>query len=543
VSKLFPFNEVRLETSATVASSLTARIEEAPMIIEMKDKRVSNVTSDGIFRLPLERDVLPRYLRACRWYASKDDAAPSVTVEKSLTISDLPDAKVLILGVKTNEAAKRYLFPIRAIWECERPQTGVVCELRAGPAAGWLIDAFSDDQFVRVLLEGIRRTKCSSATVASLVFCRSQAFDPGCSFAQSDIKRSGAEQSNTSVTAGEAILKAFRQIEPGVHPELEMGRYLTETAGFGHVPKLLGSIEFVCPSTGSRTALCVLQSLIRDGKDGWEYVTAHLKKMRAEDRAGQGSAHELMSLAGKLGKRTAELHQAFGAATSNPAFEPEPASEDWLLQWKGSLLSSVSSVLGNVADRMNNFAGADSVIAKSLVARNGELTARVRARLPRSTKAKLTRLHGDFHLGQSLVTQGDVFIVDFEGEPMRPLAERRSKHLPLRDVAGMLRSLEYASATAAQDAELTEEETSTVQELSCRMQSSFLLAYSQAIAGCVSFPQDLTQADDLLELCLIEKALYEVQYEMANRPDWIKMPMAGLLAVMDGRRHSFTYLP
>jgi maltose alpha-D-glucosyltransferase / alpha-amylase len=207
------------------------------MIIEMKDKRVSNLTGDAIYRLPLERDVLPKYLMARRWYASKEDPAPSVTIENSVPIPDLPEATLLILSVKAIKGAvKSYLFPIRTIWQSERPQTDVVCQLRVGPAIGWLVDGFGDNQFVRALLEGIRRAEGSRRTADGLVFCRSPSLNPDSSFTKSEIGRPGAEQSNTSITAGEVILKAFRKLEAGVHPELEMGKYLTETAGFTNVP-------------------------------------------------------------------------------------------------------------------------------------------------------------------------------------------------------------------------------------------------------------------------------------------------------------------
>jgi len=510
------------------------------MIIEMRSRGPLLLAGDNLCRLPLERDVLPDYLKARRWFDSKADAAPSVTIEKSLALADLADAAILILGVKSKtRTAGSYLFPVRTLWECERPRAGLVCELRSGPAAGWLVDGFSDDRFVRELLERIRRAGESPETADGLVFRGSAALPSNSGFAESEIVRPGAEQSNTSVIADGVILKAFRRLEPGIHPELEMGRYLTEKTRFGNVPKLLGSIEYVCPSAGSRTALCVLQGLIENAKDGWQHVTNHLKRLNDGAPAGRQSEHGLVLLAQQLGKRTAELHQALGAATDNPDFESEPASADWLLQWQADLLNGISSVTATLASRRDLFSDAHSALADRLMDRADELAARVGALFPKSTEAQRTRLHGDFHLGQILVRQGEVFIVDFEGEPMRPLAERRGKFLPLRDVAGMLRSFDYAGASAARDAESAGKAPSFLQEVTGRLQSHFLMAYGEAIAGCVSFPADLTQADDLLELCVIEKALYEVHYEIANRPAWIDIPIVSLLATMDGKKHGF----
>jgi trehalose synthase-fused probable maltokinase len=503
------------------------------MIIELKDKEVSNLIRDAVCRVPFERHVLPEFLMARRWYASKEDTAPAVTIEKSVPIPDLPEAMALFLSIKSHDGAvKSYFVPILAIWEGPRPHTGVVCELRAGAATGWLVDGFSDDCFVRALLEGIRRAG-PSETGTGLVFCRSPGFNPGSSFAHSDIRRSGAEQSNTSVTAEDVILKAFRKLEPGVHPELEVGSYLTQVAGFRNVPKLLGSVEYVCPSTEGRTALCVLQGLIRHGKDGWEHVTDRFNRISNEGTAHQEGDRELLLLAEKLGKRTAELHQAFGAATGDPPFAPEPVSDNWLSQWKEDLLRSVASVFESVARQVNGVSDA-SALANRLLAQKSELADRITTLLPESTKAKRTRLHGDFHLGQVIVTAEDVYIVDFEGEPMRSLTERRGKFLPLRDVAGMLRSLDYACAAATRDTNHPAETSSSVRELTGRMQSAFLLAYKEAIAGCISFPEDLTQANDSLELSLIEKVLYEVGYEIANRPALVDIPIAGLLSLING---------
>jgi maltose alpha-D-glucosyltransferase/alpha-amylase len=369
------------------------------MLIEMKDKHILGLRKASECGLRLVTDILPGYLTARRWYAAKEETAPFVTIDQWVPVPNLADAIVLLLDVKAKAGTRsRYLFPIRAIWECERPETGVVCDLQAGATAGWLVDGFSDDGFIRVLLEGIRQAEGQSKSAEGLVFYRSPAFAPGSGFQQSDIGRFGAEQSNTSVIAGDVILKAFRKLEPGVHPELEVGRYLTNTAKLRNVPKLLGSIEHVS-SSGERTALCVLQNMVRDGKDGWKHVTEHLNRLRNEGEAGRESEHELVTLARTLGKTTAELHQAFGTATDNRDFEPVPASQEWLAKWEHNLLASLSSASERVDARIQSLADGERAAANSFVTRKAELAARIKAIFPKSTKAMRTRLHGDFHLG------------------------------------------------------------------------------------------------------------------------------------------------
>jgi maltose alpha-D-glucosyltransferase/alpha-amylase len=243
-------------------------------------------------------------------------------------------------------------------------------------------------------------------------------------------------------------------------------------------------------------------------------------------------------LARRLGQRTAELHQAFAVPTDNPDFAPEPVSKDWLSRWTDAVLRSLESV-SEKARSSENHSDSDRRLSGEFAARKNELAARIRVLIPKTINASLTRLHGDFHLGQILVANDDVVIVDFEGEPMRPLADRRKKHLPLRDVAGMLRSFDYAGAATVRNSGLGDTDASTLREITSRMQSSFLSVYAKAIAGCASFPEDLTQADDVLEFCLIEKSLYEVLYEIANRPDWVNIPIVGLLALLDGNRKQF----
>jgi hypothetical protein len=153
------------------------------MLIEMNDNHVTSLASDPLCRLPLVRDILPEYLMARRWYASKEDTAPFVTIDQWVPIPKLADAIVLLLDVQAKAGTRsRYLFPIRAIWECERPETGVVCELQAGAIAGWSVDGFSDDGFISVLLKGIRQAEGQSKSAEGLAFYRSPTFAPGSGF-------------------------------------------------------------------------------------------------------------------------------------------------------------------------------------------------------------------------------------------------------------------------------------------------------------------------------------------------------------------------
>jgi trehalose synthase-fused probable maltokinase len=330
------------------------------------------------------------------------------------------------------------------------------------------------------------------------------------------------------------MLKGFRRLEPGVHPELEIGRFLTEVAGFKNAPALLGSVELVGPMGEVPTALCVLQALIPNQGDGWAHVNERLKIIANEQADQIGTEQQLFSLAHCLGKRTAELHHAFAAGTADRAFAPEPFQPDHLIDWAQAICISAGFIFDTLSHARPRLDHTSQEVADRLLRRREDLLMQIAELMPAKVDVKRTRVHGDYHLGQVLISSDDVFIIDFEGEPMRPLTERRGKHLPLRDVAGMLRSFQYAVGSVTRAVRADEDTAARLQACAGRMSINFLEAYAQAVRGCPSFPTDLAQATDLLRLFVIEKALYEIGYELANRPDWADIPLAGVLAIVDG---------
>jgi trehalose synthase-fused probable maltokinase len=471
----------------------------------------------------LEKDVLPSYLQNQRWYGITSDRPPNVRIERALSLSDL--GTILILAVTSDHETRWYLLPVRAIWdEGLVPKSSVITELKKESDRGWLVDAFGDDSFVRELIRGIC-TRFNAAPAGRFIFNRSPFFSMSPDYPDNvQMKRPNAEQSNTSIIAGDAIIKGFRRLEPGIHPEVEVGAFLSDIVRFANVPQLLGSVEYTLPETEAPLTLCVMQRFIRNSIDGWKYFVAELGKSPEPDRPS------LLLLAQKLGKRTAELHRAFASGTE-PSFAPEPVSPEWLARWSKTLAADVDAVFKSLQRYKSPKVRQSS---EELLSRRSELLARIAHLIPEGTTAYLTRLHGDFHLGQTLITADDVFIVDFEGEPMRPLAERRGKYLPLRDVAGMLRSFDYAFATARR--KRAEQRQEALDEgFAARIKSAFGHRYHDEIAGCLSFPNDPAQTDNFLQLLLIEKSLYEIRYELSNRPDWLQIPIDGLISILNER--------
>lgn len=486
----------------------------------------------------LTKHVLPGYLMERRWYAAKDSGVPNVGIANSISLGSGDDAVILILDVTPGrQPPRKYLLPVSVLWDAEAPASAVLAEVEHDASRGVLVDAFADDRFIRMLLARLGADDGDGArTISGLAFRRSGLLS-GVErerAATSDIERSTGEQSNTSVRVGGVMLKGFRRLEPGIHPELEIGRFLTEVAGFRNAPALLGSVELVGPMEEGPTALCVLQALIPNQGDGWAYVTERMEIVRNEHGDPGRTEQQLIALAHRLGQRTAELHRAFGVDTDDMAFASEPFQPDHLIDWAQAICSSAGIIFDALNQARSRLNYASQQAADRLLRRRQDLLAQIGDLMPAKVNVKRTRVHGDYHLGQVLVADDDVFIIDFEGEPMRPLAERRGKHLPLRDVAGMLRSFQYAAASAARAIRADDDPVARLEACAGRMSATFLDAYAQAIRGCPSFPADLGQATDLLRLFLIEKALYEIGYELAHRPDWADIPLAAVLAIVDG---------
>ena len=389
-----------------------------------------------------------------------------------------------------------------------------------------LIEAFSVDSFVRawigVLLgrtaiPGLRAGQTEALDVAELDrLCWS-------------IRRGSAEQSNTSIRVGDkAILKVIRKLEHGPHPELEVGRFLTTGAHFAGTPAMLGWMEL---AQGEGTvALSVLQQFIPNEGDGWGWVLDRLQ--RAAGAEADAALREATAWIAQVGRRTADMHRAFAKDTKHPDFRPEPVEPADIQKWTEAVHSMAQRALDGLGGGLDRLDPPTRAMADALLSRRAEVTRRIDALLRDVPSFVKTRHHGDYHLGQVLAADGDAIIIDFEGEPMRPLAERRARHAALRDVAGMLRSLAYAEAVAGQD--VTDE--TTCQRLSSwgeHAASVFLDAYMDAVRGAPGCPPSRSVAERIVRFFMLEKALYEVVYELANRPTWVCIPLLGVLELLD----------
>jgi maltose alpha-D-glucosyltransferase/alpha-amylase len=344
------------------------------------------------------------------------------------------------------------------------------------------------------------------------------------------IGRVSAQSTNTSVTLGERLfLKCYRRIRSGMNPELEVGRFLTEVAHFPHCVPLAGYVEYA-PAEGEGAAVALLQALVPNQGDGWSYTLAYLERhlegrgTGAEPEAEAAEAHgSYLALIQILATRTAELHRALAMPSGDPAFQPEPFTAQDLEEWKQRVRQEAEETLGMLERRAAELSEKARERVRAVLGQRGKLFARIDACPAPKSPTQKTRHHGDYHLGQVLLANNDFVIIDFEGEPSRPLADGRKKHTPLRDVAGMLRSFSYAkwSALARGDGK-----QGTLDKWEASTRSAFLTAYAAASKKA------LDDERGLLELAELEKVLYELRYELGNRPAWVQVPLDGLATML-----------
>jgi maltose alpha-D-glucosyltransferase/alpha-amylase len=345
------------------------------------------------------------------------------------------------------------------------------------------------------------------------------------------------------------MLKLLRRLQPGAHPEVEVGRFLTEQAGFRNTPALLGVVEHVGPD-GVATALGLLQAFVRNQGDAWTLMLEYLRRdldtivlvPESEAPSPQDAFATHLRWAGLLGQRTAEMHRALAIETDDAAFAAEPFTADDLAVLAADTRRQAEKALR--ACGALGFTAPESAqeAAAAILAAKAEIEGLIEG-LSREAPAGAhrTRIHGDYHLGQVLASQDDLIIVDFEGEPSRPVDERRAKSTPLRDVAGILRSLAYGGETVTREvasrfAEAEDRATAAVAAWREMVSGAFLEAYAATVKGSRADVTDEATRARLLRLCLLQKALYEIDYEANNRPDWIEIPARGVLAILADQR-------
>ncbi len=499
-------------------------------------------------RAQLESEALPRFITSQRWYAAKGDPVRRASLGDWVQWGSGPHTwLVTLLDVEGESAQPRYFVPLALAWEDANEERlrvlagSTVARIRQQSNVGVLADAFADEAFCRAVVEAIGAGRELACAHGKLRFVPTRSFAElaGGTVATLPVSRPLPQSSNTAVTLGERLfLKGYRQLRSGVNPEFEVGRFLTEVARFANCVPVAGAIEHVA-ADGAVTTLALLQAYVPNQGDGWSYTQAYLERhfeaQRAAPEAPPADVHgAYLSLMHTLGTRTAELHLALARRTGDPAFDPEPIAEGDLADWKRRVREDALAAFTLLERHLVQLHAPELRNARRLLDERQRLLAKIDACAMPAGPAIKTRYHGDYHLGQVLIRSNDFVIVDFEGEPARALAERRMKHSPLRDVAGMLRSFDYARSSALDHAAQAGMDAARLEPLARawaeHVRGTFLRAYEETTRGSGLFAS-LEQVHGLLELFELEKALYELRYELDSRPAWAGIPLRGILAL------------
>jgi maltose alpha-D-glucosyltransferase/alpha-amylase len=522
---------------------------------------------DGSMRLIVERHALVPFLQRQRWFQGKARSLAAARFVDWLTLRRGPHPGFLtIVEAEYRDGSREeYLLPLAMTGgaeaeRVEREHSGSLVARITGARKGVLYDGVFDDATCSLLLSAMQdgRTLASRAGSVGAV-SSGLAPERAPADALAPISRSAPDQSNTSVLFGRRlIMKVFRRLEAGPNPDVEIGRYLAGR-GFTRVPRLLGAIESSRPGR-EPASLVMLQEFVRNEGNAWQVTIEELGRY-FERRAGRplpaispaeieqalsSPAAEIsqdvraaigtyLNTAEVLGRRTGELHAELAAAgPGDEAFAPEPMSPDDLAQLAASMRRHAAGQLDLLERSLPRLDPRKQALATAVLQRREDILRSLDEVAELEHPPIRIRIHGDYHLGQVLVSEGDITILDFEGEPARPLAERRAKSLPLRDVAGMLRSFSYAALTALGAA--TQHRPEDYERLEpwaafweTWVSAVFLRAYFAAVGPTGLLPSIREDVDLLLQTFTLDKAVYELAYELNNRPDWVHIPLAGLL--------------
>jgi maltose alpha-D-glucosyltransferase / alpha-amylase len=562
---LAPYSFLWLELQPALETPQPVQVPEVEPIVDLLSHGIEGLlTSPGS---DLLQQLLITYLPHQRWFGAKSRTIKSVTVLDSAELPGLNAALVFLQLTHDDDSTSVYQLSL-TITTGEAAETvrasdpaSILATVTTAKGPAILHDAVAREDFRQAILNLVEaNAELPSANGVLIGHC-SSAFAEARGTGPLPARTGSAEQSNTSILYNaKLIMKIFRRLQPGENPDTEIGRFLTETAHFPRIAPFLGDITLK-PEEGESTTVAMLQGLVENEGDGWQWTLDELSHYydnvatlpSPQDLGAPGDffsekkppslalehAGLYLDAAALLGRRTAEMHLALATPTDDAAFIAEPFTTDDLAADASRINAQISLSLEALKRGMSQLTEVVSDNAALVLSRRIGLFARAHAvasATPGDAGYRI-RIHGDYHLGQVLRSRGDYVILDFEGEPARALPARRTKQSPLKDVAGMLRSFSYAAYAGLNAfAQRRPDDAKNLDPWARLWQNAvsteFLHAYRLAIdATNPKLIPRLAQAQLLLSAYLLEKALYELLYELDNRPAWVRIPLAGILAL------------
>jgi maltose alpha-D-glucosyltransferase / alpha-amylase len=527
---------------------------------------------DGNVRTLIERDLLIPFLQRQRWFGGKARTVRSARfADWGLLRRGAQPLFVTIVDVEYADGEQdRYFLPLAICGASdakgveERSPHAVLARV-TGARKGVLFDAWVDNSFGRALLEAFEQQQEIRSRRGRLAAVRTNAFEEVRGAGTLDVGRLSGEQSNTSLLYGDRlILKLFRRLQPGINPDYEIGRHLTERLGYARVPAVTGAFEYRMTAEQPAT-VGLMQALVESQTDGWRHATDEVTRFFEEVAGKPAPAGALppsffdvvdapvpsaiadamagyAATAETLGRRTAEVHLALANDAGDPAFAPEPFTADDLANVGRTATAEAQEALTALKRSLSDGKGLPDDVAaqaRTLLGHEQQLFDRINASPSLEFTVSKQRIHGDYHLGQVLWVEEDFYILDFEGEPARSIVERRAKQSPMKDVAGMLRSFGYAAYaglfahTATRPGQFSELEP-WARIWQTWTSAAFLKGYLGTAGQAVFVPSEPSQRNALIRRFMLDKALYELNYELNNRPDWVRIPLAAIVEVVGG---------
>jgi maltose alpha-D-glucosyltransferase/alpha-amylase len=494
-------------------------------------------------RMVFERDVLPVYLAHARWFADKSSAHVRTRVKASIPLNDL---ELTIVEASSDRQTGDYVLPLAVRWtrfERERRDPHALAAVRQGPREGTLLDVAAQDKLIRAILEKVCAAETVEAEGRQLEFRATSRLPHDARDQHEAVRGIDTEQSNTTAIIGEKlVMKLFRRVDDGVNPEIEIGRFLTEVADFQNAPPLLGTVELV--EGGRRSSVAVVHGFVQNQGEAWTVTAAYLDRfveelrlLASEDPAHSSELAAYQLLMVHIGQRLAQMQLALASRDDIADFRPDPVTGHDVAGWIGDVMKRARRVHERLSAERERLAETDRAMATQLLDRMRDLEQMLQRYAPEKLDARKISHHGDFHLGQMLIVKDDVSIIDFEGEPRRSIEERRQKAPAARDVAGLVRSIDYSTTAAFERALRTAPDESgrlaaALDVWRDRSSTTFVEAYREAMTDPRLWPQAAEESAHLLDFFLIEKALYEIEYELSHRPQWVRVPLAGILRVL-----------
>ncbi|HXB77058.1 MAG TPA: maltose alpha-D-glucosyltransferase [Bradyrhizobium sp.] len=514
---------------------------------------VSLARTRGVF----ERDVMPGHLARSRWYPEHDPSQIRPTLTSAIPFCDIGDNRpwLTFFEPKQNEGSVRYTMPLQIEWvrfDRERFNPHALAAVRQGAREGTLLDVAFDPIFHGLLLRNLRQSLTIEENGMGLEFRPTSRFSPR------PIKQPErvtvvdvGPLSSMALLDDNYCVKLYRKLEPGINPEMEIGRFLTEVVGFANTPAMLGGVELADGET--RSAVAIVHAFVGNQGDAWTVAAAHLDRFVEEQRllttrGIPGESDERLPLLrhmSQIGRRTAEMHLAFATASGLTDFVPEPIRPSEVKRWTDKIAMRAERVFENLRQRRDSFSEADRPLVDRMLTQQAVLCERLEALLPQHPDSLNIRHHGDFNLARSLIVKDDIFITGFKGDLRLGIEERRRKAPAARDVASLIRSIEHSANAALERAlNFAPDEhgrlAAALAEWVNRASEAFLATYREFMTNLSLWPEDHAAAARMLDFFLLEKIFDELESDLAQRPERVRTSLAGALRILSSRIYEAT---